>query len=224
MTKMCLVLSKLSERLAQARKRAGVTQVDLAAALDRDRSLISHIERGHAGKMAENLVALSRELDVSADYLLGLTENPTPAEKRAILPVDVDFVPFFPQKAVAGITGGTAFMLDASHYPFRSFRLKEEDVDPELAVVLRVQGDSMFPTLPDESAILVDTRRKALHPNRLYVFRINSELVVKRAQLKDRQWWFCSDNPDYEDLPGSATTEVWGEVRWCGRKFNDHGL
>ena len=65
-----------SKRLAQARKRAGLTQVDLAAALDRDRSLISHLERGQTGKMAEVLRNVARELGVSSDYLLGLTDNP----------------------------------------------------------------------------------------------------------------------------------------------------
>ena len=63
-------------RLAQARKRAGLTQVDLAAALDRDRSLISHLERGQTGKMADVLRNVARELGVSADYLLGLTDTP----------------------------------------------------------------------------------------------------------------------------------------------------
>ena len=65
-----------SKRLAQARKRAGLTQVDLAKALDRDRSLISHLERGHTGKMAEVLRNAAHELGVSADYLLGLTDTP----------------------------------------------------------------------------------------------------------------------------------------------------
>ena len=167
---------------------------------------------------------MARELNTSADYLLGLTDNPAPAEQRAVLPFDVDFIPFFPQKVVAGIIGGNAVMLDASYYPFRSFRLEEEDIDPEYSMVLRVKGDSMYPTLPDNSAILVDQRRKKLHPNRLYVFRTNGELVVKRARCKDGRWWFCSDNPNFKDLAVSAATEVWGEVRWCGRKFTDEGL
>lgn len=64
------------KRLAQARRRAGFTQVDLASALERDRSLISHLERGNTGKMAEVLRNVAHELGVSADYLLGLTDSP----------------------------------------------------------------------------------------------------------------------------------------------------
>ena len=65
-----------STRLAEARKRAGLTQVDLAKALDRNQSAISHIERGHIGRMADLLRNAARELGVSADYLLGLTDTP----------------------------------------------------------------------------------------------------------------------------------------------------
>ena len=149
----------------------------------------------------------------------------TPRPLRGVLgsPLDVDFVPFFPQKAVAGITGGTAVMLDASFYPFRRFRLKEEGIDPEYAIVLRVEGDSMHPTLPHDSAILVDRRRKTLHENRLYVFCANGLLVAKRAHLVDRRWWFCSDKSGYEAIPYMETIDIWGEVRWCGRRFNDEG-
>lgn len=65
-----------STRLVQARKRAGMKQADLANALARDRSLISHLERGHTGKMADILRSVAQQLGVSADYLLGLTDAP----------------------------------------------------------------------------------------------------------------------------------------------------
>lgn len=48
----------------------------MAQALGRDRSLISHLERGDTGKMAELLRSVAQQLGVSADYLLGLTDSP----------------------------------------------------------------------------------------------------------------------------------------------------
>ncbi len=59
-----------------ARRRAGLTQAEMAQALGRDRSLISHLERGHTGKTTEVLRSVSKQLGVSADYLLGLTDSP----------------------------------------------------------------------------------------------------------------------------------------------------
>ena len=94
----------LGKRLAEARRRAGITQVDLAVAMDRDRTLISHMEAGRAGKLAEGLGIVARELNVSVDWLLGLTEDPTPASDRAALPFDVDSLPLFAQSAMTRIT------------------------------------------------------------------------------------------------------------------------
>ena len=68
----------LGERLARARKRAGMTQVELAVALNKDRSLISKVETGvtWAG-MAETMLAVANELNVSLDYLFGRIDDPT---------------------------------------------------------------------------------------------------------------------------------------------------
>ena len=74
----------LGERLAQARKRAGLYQVDLAAAMgDRyDQKAVSAVERGRNSLRLDGLVSAAEELDVSADWLLGLTDDPTPATRR----------------------------------------------------------------------------------------------------------------------------------------------
>ena len=72
----------LGERLAQARKRAGKAQADLAAVLNRHRTLISHVEAGRNGLLSDGLAKVAAELNVSADYLLGLTDDPTPAASR----------------------------------------------------------------------------------------------------------------------------------------------
>lgn len=67
---------EFSRRLVEARKRAGMTQADLAHAMQRDRSLISHLELGHTGKGAAELRNVAQGLGVSADYLLGLSDAP----------------------------------------------------------------------------------------------------------------------------------------------------
>jgi len=43
---------------------------------------LNRIERGQQSIFAERVVTLARVLDVSADYLLGLIDDPTPAKKR----------------------------------------------------------------------------------------------------------------------------------------------
>ena len=74
----------LGQRIAEARKRAGLRQVELAVALgDRyDHSVISRVESGQSGLRIDGLAKAAAELNVSADWLLGLTDDPTPSASR----------------------------------------------------------------------------------------------------------------------------------------------
>ena len=71
------------QRLAQARRRAGLAQVDLAAALDRDRTLITHVEAGRKLLGFDGAVKAAQTLKVSLDYLAGLTDDPRPSADLA---------------------------------------------------------------------------------------------------------------------------------------------
>ena len=68
----------LGERLREARERAGRQQIDVAVALNRHRTLINKVEQGNSSLSVEALAKAAVELGVSADYLLGLTDDPTP--------------------------------------------------------------------------------------------------------------------------------------------------
>ena len=58
------------ERLYEVRKRAGMTQSDLAEKLDVSRQAVSRWEMGTAKPEFENLIAISNIFGVSIDYLL----------------------------------------------------------------------------------------------------------------------------------------------------------
>ena len=67
------------ERLLLARRRAGVSQGELAKRTEMYASDISKMERGRMLPTAPRLRRLAEALDVSADYLLGLTDDPPAA-------------------------------------------------------------------------------------------------------------------------------------------------
>ena len=89
--------------------------------------------------------------------------------------------------------------------------------------MIRVEGDSMAPTLGDGDDILID-RREAGEPLRdgIYVLRIDDSLLVKRLALHPmgHHVTIQSDNPAYPDWPNCAIGEVAciGRVIWAGRK------
>lgn len=66
------------ERIRDQRKKHNEVQEDLAKILDVRVSHISEIERGNRTTSPERIVLLCEHYKVSADYLLGLTDNPKP--------------------------------------------------------------------------------------------------------------------------------------------------
>jgi SOS-response transcriptional repressor LexA len=90
--------------------------------------------------------------------------------------------------------------------------------------IVRVEGDSMAPTLNAGDDILVDLADAA---NRLrdgiYVLRIDDALVVKRIALNPvgRRLTVQSDNPAYPDWPDCSLDDIKpiGRVIWSGRRI-----
>lgn len=65
----------LKDRLRKARKARKLTQEELAKKLKTTKSTISNYENGHSSPPNEMLIDLSKILNVSTDYLLGLTDK-----------------------------------------------------------------------------------------------------------------------------------------------------
>lgn len=93
----------------------------------------------------------------------------------------------------------------------------------ELGVV-RVEGDSMSPTLSAGDDILVD-RSDCTGRLRdgIYVLRLEDVLVVKRLAIHPigRRVTVQSDNPAYSDWPDCGIDEIncVGRVIWAGRRI-----
>lgn len=90
--------------------------------------------------------------------------------------------------------------------------------------VVRVEGDSMAPTLNAGDDILVDLGDSVGRlRDGIYVLRIDDALVVKRLALNPvgRRVTVQSDNPAYPDWPDCrlATVNPIGRVIWSGRRI-----
>ena len=66
------------DRLQEIRVKSGYTQESLAAELKTDKRQITRWENGESIPGGEKLYEISRVLNVSTDYLLGLSDDPTP--------------------------------------------------------------------------------------------------------------------------------------------------
>lgn len=97
--------------------------------------------------------------------------------------------------------------------------LRQLGVRPAAASMIRVQGDSMAPTLADGDEILVDRDRRVPGVRgALFVLRVEGELMVKRLRAMGREVEIVSDNPGYADRVEAAdAVEVIGRVVWLSR-------
>lgn len=89
--------------------------------------------------------------------------------------------------------------------------------------IIRVEGDSMAPTLNDGDDILVDTSDRAARlRDGIYVLRVEGNLLVKRLAVHPfgKRVTVQSDNPAYPDWPdcGLGRIDCIGRVIWAGRK------
>ena len=73
---------KFGQRLRAARKARGEKQEDLGQVLGVKKSQISEMERGSTSTTLEKLSIICQHYHVSADYLLGLTDDPQGGVER----------------------------------------------------------------------------------------------------------------------------------------------
>jgi hypothetical protein len=90
--------------------------------------------------------------------------------------------------------------------------------------IVRVEGDSMAPTLNAGDDILVDLGDTADRlRDGIYVLRIDDALVVKRIALNPvgKRITVQSDNPAYPDWPDCTLKDInpIGRVIWSGRRI-----
>lgn len=109
---------------------------------------------------------------------------------------------------------------------FRRSFLQEVGVTPTNAVIVTVKGHSMDPTLPDGAVILVNTAAKTVSNGRIYAFRSDGALFVKRmSRTADGGYLATSDNPDREQFPDMIISaydgdfEIIGRALWVGAKL-----
>lgn len=161
---------------------------------------------------------LARYFSVSESLLGGPAEEPARDDELVSVKRHPVLVSAGPGAIVGAETGKAYFGFDErwlkSLTPTPSSRLS----------IVRVEGDSMAPTLTPGDDILVDLDdcQERLRDG-IYVLRVDDALVVKRLALnpRGRRVTVQSDNPAYPDWPDCALDEIncIGRVIWSGRKI-----
>ena len=232
----------VGQRLRSARALRGFTQQQLAARIAVSREAISMVEHGRSRLSFDKVATAARMLEVSTDYLGGLTEDPTPAARLARALAAATGGEFLDDLSERDATGGdgdyagvwvlaTSVGGDVVAYgervtgrvKFRRAWLARHGLVARNCRVFGVVGESMEPTLVDGCSILVDHASRRRRLGRIYVVRSEEGLVVKRAGRDAAGvWQLVSDNPDKLTWPNRTwppDAGIVGEVKWTARTF-----
>ena len=217
------------ETLEQLMIERGDTSVALSRMLGRNAAYVQQfIRRGIPKKLDEDdRRKLARYYGVPESVLGGRDESPqvrsggSPSRTRGGGLVAI------PRLAIGASAGPGAVVglekIDVQ-LGFEIGWLRRLTASPEKVSAIRVEGDSMMPTLADGDDILVDGGDGAERlRDGIYVLRIDDALNVKRVAVNPvgRAITIQSDNGAYPSWPDVALDRirVIGRVIWVGRRM-----
>ncbi|KGB52262.1 putative phage repressor [Sphingopyxis sp. LC81] len=201
----------------------GIDYARISQVIGRNPAYIQqYIKRGSPRRLAEqDRARIAAYLGVSEAMLGGPVQRvATPARVRG---PGMILVP----KLAIGASAGAGASVDGEavegEVAFDPKWLRDLGADPRALSIIRVEGDSMAPTLDDGDDILVDGGDAAARlRDGIYVLRMDDVLMVKRVARAPGQGRISviSDNPHYrswDDLP-MASVQLVGRVVWTGRR------
>ena len=203
----------------------GENYADLSRLLKRNPAYVQQfIKRGTPRKLdEEDRRVLARYFGVPEDLLGGPVRQGAVEKKSRPLPAVVP-VPRLSLGASAGPGSLDEDERAAGVMAFDANWLRHLGVRPQRVSIIRVDGESMAPTLNDGDEIMVDHDDDAMRlRDGVYVLRLDGVLMVKRIAMGPRRGVFSvlSDNahyPDWVDIDPTLVAIV-GRVVWTGRRL-----
>ena len=207
------------EALARVAREQGVDYAGLSRLIGRNAAYIQQfVQRGSPRQLGE------RDRAVIATYL-GVDEALLGGPARVNRQADaLATVPRLDGGVAAGVGGLADSDRPVAGIGFDRAWLRGLGVSPANAAILRVEGDSMAPTLCHGDEILVDSADAVGRlRDGIYVLRRDDALLVKRLDcgaIRQGMIGIVSDNPAWpREEARLASLTILGRVRWSGRSL-----
>jgi len=178
-----------------------------------------YIKRGVPRKLAEeDRRKLARYFNVDESLFGGPPRQIEPSK-------DLIAIPRFDILASAGPGTFADGEIPTAHLGFDERFLRQLcNARPSDLSIIKVRGDSMFPTLADGDDIMVDRSAGGVRlQDGIYVLRRDDTLAVKRIAVHpgSKRVTIASDNSSYPSWPDCDPNDVdvVGRVVWAGRKI-----
>ena len=155
-----------------------------------DRTMISHVETGKSGLVGDGLTRVAEILEVSIDYLLGLTNDPTPSRLLAqrlksdgTNSLDVAIVPRISAIVGAEYRGGTYDDTILEWMPLPEKWLNERGISTEHCHLVAHTGNRMEPTLPNGCTILVDLSSREFRDDGIFLLQFEEQIMERTSKF-----------------------------------------
>lgn len=175
-------MKSIGERIKEARKSAGLTQLELAKKTELSRSYIGDIEKDRYNPSVSTLQLIATATNTPLEDLLPSTKTVSPAGRGVRIPVLGRVVAGIPIEAVEEI-------------------LDYEEITPELAATgeffaLQVKGDSMLPKLEEGDVVIVKKQADVETGDIAIVLVNGDEATIKQVKKVDGGIMLYGFNPD----------------------------
>ena len=222
---------RLSQAIARVKNKG-----DAALAAGVSTEQLNKWVRGEVKVPAEGLRALAEYTRVDFSWLVTgqgamLVSSPADQLRRTLERIDglgqrtrtsqinSDFVrlPFFREVAASAGPGALAVSEQSdSVIAFARSFLRDHGAVPDRCSIIRAKGDSMAPTIPDASLLVVDHSQAEISNGCIMVVSVGDDLLVKRVRRRlDGQIDLISDNPAYP--PETLQPAALQQLRVVGR-------
>lgn len=175
-------MKSIGERIKEARKSAGLTQLELAKKTELSRSYIGDIEKDRYNPSVSTLQLIATATNTPLEDLLPSTKTVSPAGRGVRIPVLGRVVAGIPIEAVEEI-------------------LDYEEITPELAATgeffaLQVRGDSMLPKL-EEGDVVIVKKQEDVETGDIAIVLVNGdEATIKQVKKVNGGIMLYGFNPD----------------------------
>ncbi|MBB4955339.1 phage repressor protein C with HTH and peptisase S24 domain [Agrobacterium vitis] len=190
----------LGMRLREVRAHLKIEDRDVfASQVGLSKGGLAHYERGERVPDASVLQAYRENFGVNANWLLtgqGSMFSEDVASDAPTVP-DRDFVlmPQYDVRASAGNGLIAVNQMQTSETAFERKFLRDLGGTPDKCFLMWSTGDSMTPSIPDNSLMIVDSSQTTVDHGRIYVFSVANAVLVKRANWRmDGKLDLISDN------------------------------
>lgn len=183
------------------------------------KSTIGNYERGDRVPDADMLNRYRAASGASGDWLISGEGEMFPALAGTVKPEGADFIrlPTYPDIRASAGPGATVPSEGVDGVISFDFSfLRDQGAVPERCSVIWAHGDSMVPTIPDGSALIVDHSQTEVKNGSIMVIGVGEDLLVKRVRRRlDGLIDLISDNAAYQ--PETLGPDALQQLRVIGR-------